>query len=361
MFSFSKSPAVIYIQKSSLDFHINGEEKHLEFPPDTVSDSDIINFEKYQKLIEDLISAEKIKKQKVILLLSGEIIYQKAVPEIDKKILDERIADFTGIIPIEREKLFRKSIELEGNIQILAINKNLFEKIIEILERLKFEVLAVVPLTAYSPDNSIDQGLLKKVYTDQKMLKIVNFLSNSSSANETSPGSKNFTIMVFLSVVIFISGFILVSIYFKLPIPFIDKEKGLLKTPLKNLPSTGTDSARLKDSTESAGLKTSTQSGVLDKEKLKVMILNGTGIAGQAGKIKNLLIEQGFSKIETDNAEGAQAENTVVAFSTAVSEDLRENIVNLLEGSFDQVSSQDNSASPSADILITTGKQKVKS
>ncbi|MBI2337945.1 LytR C-terminal domain-containing protein [Candidatus Daviesbacteria bacterium] len=358
MFSFNKNPALIYIQKNALDIYIGGEEKHLEFPPDTVSDSDILDLEKYQKLIEDFILSEKIKKQKAILVLSGEIVYQKVVPLIDKKILDERMADFASMIPIEHEKLFKKSIEIEDNIQLFAVNKNLFEKIIEILEKLKFEVLAVVPLHVYSSDNSIDQDLIKKVYSDQKLLKSSNFISGSFSPEDNSQNNKNLVVMISLSVIIFVLGFTLVSIYFKLPIPFLNKAARLEKIVLKNLPSTGTESAELKSSTESAESKISTSSAVLDKDQLKVMVLNGTGIVGQAGKIKELLVKMGFTKIETDNAEGAKADNTIVVFSAAVGEDLREEVVDLLDENFDSVSTQDNADSDSADILITTGKPK---
>lgn len=59
-------------------------------------------------------------------------------------------------------------------------------------------------------------------------------------------------------------------------------------------------------STRSAEENISTDSATLDKNQLNVTVLNGTGIAGQAAKIKDFLIELGYSKIETGNAEEAE-------------------------------------------------------
>ena len=114
MVFFNQYSALIYIKKNSLIFYIGDEEKSLELPADTVSDSDIINLEKYEKFIEDFIVAEKITRQKVILVLSGEIVFQKSVPDEDLKIMDERMADFTSMIPLESEKLVKKSIKSEA-------------------------------------------------------------------------------------------------------------------------------------------------------------------------------------------------------------------------------------------------------
>ena len=101
MIFFEKYPSAIYIQKNSLSFYINGEEKHLEFPEDTVSEEDIINPAKYSKLIADFITAENIKSQRVLLVLSEEIIFKKLIPATDLKLLDEKLADFTEMIPLE--------------------------------------------------------------------------------------------------------------------------------------------------------------------------------------------------------------------------------------------------------------------
>ena len=96
----------------------------------------------------------------------------------------------------------------------------------------------------------------------------------------------------------------------------------------------------------------------IEREGVKIQVLNGTGIAGQAAKVKDLLTELGLSKIETGNAEGAKATDTVVVFSPAVAGDLSEEIITLLKENFDNVSAQEADNSSEIDVLIATGKAK---
>ena len=93
------------------------------------------------------------------------------------------------------------------------------------------------------------------------------------------------------------------------------------------------------------------------RENLKVQVLNGSGIAGQAAKVKEVLAGLGLSQIEIGNAEGALAKETVVVLSKQVSDSLREEVVTKLEGIFEDVSTADN-GDLGIDILITTGKPK---
>lgn len=352
MFFSSRYPVAIYIQKKALDFYVEGNQKHLEFPIDAVLDGDIINPAKYEKLIEDFITAENIKKQPAILVLAEEILFEKTIPLGDIKLLDERIADFTGMIPVESGKLTKKSVELENNIKLFAANKDLFEKIMEILGKSGFEVLAVVPLSLYSADNELSEEAIKKIYQDKQFLKKTNFLSDGFAHENTGQNRIILTIILFLLVIISIMGFLLIGPYLKLPLPFfpLKKEVKLTQVDLKTSPApVGTESAALKDSTQSA---------TLDKAQLKVTVLNGTGIAGQAAKAKNLLTGLGLLKIETGNAQGAYAEDTVVVFSPQVANDLQEEIINLLQENFNNVSTQKEASSSGTDILITTGKPK---
>ncbi len=95
----------------------------------------------------------------------------------------------------------------------------------------------------------------------------------------------------------------------------------------------------------------------IKKEDLKVQVLNGSGIAGQAAKVKEALAGLGLSQIEIGNAEGALAKETVVVFSKQASDSLRKAVITKLEGIFEAVSTSDN-GDLGTDILITTGKPK---
>lgn len=57
---------------------------------------------------------------------------------------------------------------------------------------------------------------------------------------------------------------------------------------------------------------TPTPSPTVDKKTLKIKVLNGTGIKGLAGEVKELLLEKGYSEILTGNAELFNVENTQI-------------------------------------------------
>ncbi|OGE63138.1 hypothetical protein A2964_00855 [Candidatus Daviesbacteria bacterium RIFCSPLOWO2_01_FULL_40_27] len=350
MIFFEKYPSAIYIQKNSLSFYINGEEKHLEFPEDTVSEEDIINPAKYSKLIADFITAENIKSQRVLLVLSEEIIFKKLIPATDLKLLDEKLADFTEMIPLESGKLIKKTVKLNANIYLFAVNKQLFEIVLETLEGLGFKVLAVVPLSLYSADNSLNEDIVRKIYKDRGFLKSANFLNDSSVLSNGGKSKQALAIILFLLAIVIILSFFLINIYLK-------QSRTAFKKDLKTTEAT-LEASPTSISTESAAPETSTESATLAKDRLRVSILNGTGIAGQAVKIKNLLIPLGLSKIEVDNAGGASTTDTIVIFSPVVAPDLQNEIAALLQEEFDNVSIQNDLDSLDVDILITTGKPK---
>ncbi len=353
MIFFNSNPGAIYIQKKSLNFYINGEEKRLNFPDNIISNGDIINPIKYEKLIGDFIIAENIKKQQIMLILAEEILFEKTILATDLKISNDSMDSFINMIPIEQEKLIKKTIQLNDNSHLFAVNRQLFEKIVEILVKFNFEVLAVVPLTIYSSDSELNENLIAKIYKDKQFLKETNFLNDTESHDNPSSGRGILTVVVLLIIIIIILSFLLINNYFKFSLPFLTKDTKFTQVSPQTLP--------ILISTESASPVTSSQSATLGNDQLKVVVLNGTGIAGQASKIKNLLTVLGLLKINTDNAKEGRVENTVVVFSEAVTDELQNKITTLLENNFESVSVKKNTGSQSTDILITTGKPKATS
>lgn len=342
-------PLAIYIKKNSLGFYFNQKEEYLEFSSDTVKDTDIINPNQYEKLVQDFLVTNNLKRQKALLVLSEGIVFQKIIPFTDIKMLEEEFANFVEMVPIESENLRKKYVKIDGNIYLFAINKWLIEKLIEILKKLNWDIMTVVPLTLFTDEDILNVELIKKIISNKQLIKKADFLTDASPVISSSGINKKILIflLILLLIIIFLSGALLIRNY------FINKNK-LAQSLSKTLPPLST-------ATDSANPKIATQPATLSKGQLSVTVLNGTGIAGQATKVKNLLIELGLTKIETDNAEGANAEDTVVIFSSGVPDSLQEEVINLLKERFDNVSTQKNISSPSADILITTGKPKASS
>lgn len=94
------------------------------------------------------------------------------------------------------------------------------------------------------------------------------------------------------------------------------------------------------------------------KSKITIKILNGSGIAGEAGILKDLLSESGFTDIVTGNSDEPDTATTSAIFDKLISKDHQASIEAILAKNFTKVVTK-NSASPSAFmVLITTGERK---
>ena len=93
------------------------------------------------------------------------------------------------------------------------------------------------------------------------------------------------------------------------------------------------------------------------KEKVSIEVLNGTGIAGEAGFLQGKLKTLGYSKIEAGNASNQDNEATSVVFSDKLPDSIVEEITKLLEDTYKTVKTR-TSSSGSVDVSITTGMRK---
>jgi len=89
---------------------------------------------------------------------------------------------------------------------------------------------------------------------------------------------------------------------------------------------------------------------------LKILILNGSGIKGEAGKVEELVKKAGFEKTETGNADSYNYQDTSVFLKEGLSDSVYEKISQSLASySLKKESLEKNSA---YDIKIIVGKTK---
>jgi hypothetical protein len=94
------------------------------------------------------------------------------------------------------------------------------------------------------------------------------------------------------------------------------------------------------------------------KSEISIEVLNGTGVAGQASFVKSKLEALGYEDITAGNADSQDEERTVVTFATDVSKTHMDEITELLEKEYEDVSTKKGSLSGDLDVRIVTGKQK---
>ena len=92
-----------------------------------------------------------------------------------------------------------------------------------------------------------------------------------------------------------------------------------------------------------------------DKSEISILILNGTGIAGEAGLLQTQLEDMGFVIIEVDNADSADNEVTMIVFASNIPQSLQEELVDGLSDMYQEISATTSSKLGDNEIEITTG------
>lgn len=95
----------------------------------------------------------------------------------------------------------------------------------------------------------------------------------------------------------------------------------------------------------------------LDREGVKIQILNGTGISGAAGDLRDELSELGYSDFAVGNASGQSYKNAEVTYGTDVDDEVKEELTSKLEDLYQDVDVKSGSAGD-FDIRIITGYPK---
>lgn len=101
---------------------------------------------------------------------------------------------------------------------------------------------------------------------------------------------------------------------------------------------------------------TPTTEPAIAKEDLKIKILNGSGVVGEAGRVKTILEKAGYKIESTDNAESYDHKETEIQAKTAVTSTVLDELKKLLEKDYTVTTSKlekDNEV----DIIVTVGSR----
>lgn len=146
-------------------------------------------------------------------------------------------------------------------------------------------------------------------------------------------GSKKGLRILIIVIVIFLIG----AGYFILTGPSIEKEVEVTPTPVREISPTPTLVVE-----------------EFVRDEVSINILNGTGIPGAAGDLRDEIEGLGYSNIEVGNAKSQDNISTEVVFDQKVSGGVINEITDLLESIYKDVEVSSDSLD-SIDIQITTG------
>lgn len=351
---FSAKPTIlIVLRKKSLEFY-NGhdEEKEiLEFPPKVLKKDDIVDWEKFEMLIEEFLARNSLKKQRAIMVLAKDILFEKTIPNTDSAIEEAETAKYLKKIPYEEKDIITKKLKDEQNTYLVSTYKDFYQSIKYILEKFGWVIEQVVPVTMFEDfdsDKTFDYAEVNLILSNKDMLKIGDMISDEAivrpsrieQGKNEQPGGifSMHNLILLLSIAAVCGGTFFAILYFNI-IKFPATLPGTIASTPTPMPTS-----------------TPTPTPEFDKGQLSIQVLNGTGTPGQAGDVKETMNALGYTEVETGNAESSENSTTTVVFSKKVPKSAQEEIVAELEKTFADVSSsQDGSES---DIVITTGEEK---
>lgn len=122
--------------------------------------------------------------------------------------------------------------------------------------------------------------------------------------------------------------------------------------------SSGGDSVTLGSTSEPSSRPASSPTPTpepIDKEEVKIEVLNGTGTAGDAGFTQGKLEDAGFSDIEVGNADDQDETRATITFSSSLPDNIVSEITEAMEGAFEDVRTKKGSLSGDFDVRIITG------
>ena len=96
----------------------------------------------------------------------------------------------------------------------------------------------------------------------------------------------------------------------------------------------------------------------VDVSALKVRVLNGSGIPGEAGRVKSILEKNGFADVEATNAATFDVPNTNIHVKTTVTKAVVERIMKLLVGQTVTTEGKlDDTALIDVEIIVGSGRE----
>jgi hypothetical protein len=96
----------------------------------------------------------------------------------------------------------------------------------------------------------------------------------------------------------------------------------------------------------------------LNKKDIKVTVLNGTGIPGEAAYLQGVLKSMGFTQIDTTNSDTSDASNTVITYNYQIPQANIDELTNKLKDIYKGVDAKSSRTLDTNVIQITTGFRK---
>lgn len=335
----------LLLSSNSLEIITSSGTQTINFPTDIVKYQEIINKDLFKKILIEFFA--KSKKHEAIIFVDSNLVYKKIINTtgLSKTDLELKAESFFSSVPFSEGNSANLVVRNKSEVAFASTNKNFLILLHSILTNMGWKIKFIAPLSIFleNTNTTITYSLLKKLGKQKKLMKEFNFLP---SLQDEKPHEEKLIDkkMIFLIILMLMS-------FSALGITLFLQFGNTSKDSAKPVPSV---TVTISPTIESVS-PTSSVSASLSKKDIKIQIFNGSGTPGEASNVENTLINLGFINIEVGDAEGAESNTTIVIFSERTPKEYKDEILNELKKTFDNIETQEISTSDSYDVFITTG------
>lgn len=357
-FSF-EGHTVLFLRPNDLFIFTKLGQKQIVFPTAVIKNQEVVDKKLFEKLLRDFFS--RSPKQSATLFLSHAIVFDSSVKVEMQTVVEDELGKFLDSVPLPALHIATKVIQTPQRDFFYATNGDIYETIIAIAGQYGWRIKYVVPLSLFDDilkGQQISYAFFLRAAAKKKLLERGNFLPRQNvsdrklEAGGLQPQEKEGRkiplkqyLMLGVSLLMF-SGALLFMAYNFHFFPFSLQAQPMRAVVAEPLPQPVVSSAPTSVITEDVKLK---------KEDIKIQVLNGSEIAGQAGRLKDQLEALGYANVEIGNAEGPISNATIVIFSENVAQNLQDEIMIELKKTFTSVEMQQLPEIEGFDVSITTG------
>lgn len=331
------------LRHNGLTVFSKDQTKELHFPTEVIRHQEIIDQKAFEKLLNTVFSY--FSNQDTVLFLSDELVFLKSVPQSQDTVIKEEEKQFTDTVPFASNHSERKTIHTKSALLLLAANSDLYKTITTIGQHYKCHIKRVIPLSLFAPlfgGQQVSYDLFAKILKEKELVKEADLLLTTKEPTIKKPlplkqiGLLSLSLLCLLAAVWWAST----------TLGLLPAQKTTKQTTTLPTPTTQVTSASPEVSPE------------IEKSAIKIQVLNGSGVAGQASKIKDQLTAIDFTNIQIGNTEGPTSNATIVVFSNRVPKEYKDAILAELKKSFAAIDTQNVPTADPFDAAITIGEIK---
>jgi len=354
-----KPKALIYLTRSGLYLYSKGVSKPVifTFETDTVENLEVKNEDSLKEQIKSFLNKNKIKPTSAVILLSEELLFYKVFSSHND--YEKNHQQFLDEVPFDSQKITETTYDIDNKFITVVTNFEYYTVVGSALESIGWKIVHVIPEILFDKKNLTDLrameilGDTRNISLDTHFLKPYNKKRSKQKEQVRTLVSKK---KLFIGVLILSLSIAAVVLVMLLDLG-IKRDYDPVQEENSPLPSEIVEEAT---SSEEIILPVYDASeDEIDKQNLKIQVLNGTGVAGIASTFKEVLLGNGFENIDVGNADVQSYTITLITYLDSVNDNLVNEINDLLEEEFLEISFNKVSSgeiNDDYDIIITTGK-----